>query len=715
MRLIAIQLREPFPAVRKRSTPVHLLLVLPMILVQLILIAPPHHAFHFSYFQKNTQRSTLALLWNQQQDNPQRSQKKRFAQVHQNRMVQKKSSQNQQRPVDQQIEELEEKLRQRWGTELSVWTRQDHDDDDDDDAMYERVVAPGPKQDSSRKGSAKATPSFEYYDADDEGYENKNSQSSESSWNFRHLLKPEPEKGQGTFATKNETTPSRTPVNETPPTRSQGEDSKPRQNNPMAAPKIDPQTNQPMFLTLEQAKRQQQSMLSSSNTNDGDEDSSHDASPSSWQSLGIEHPQLLQNLRKMECQEPLPVQKQSIPHILSNSNEDLVIGTYTGSGKTMAFMLPIIQQQLSLLSNAHNRNNKNVQAIVVAPGRELASQIVSVTRELLLEMDKNNDVSVMLAIGGTTFSRNWQQIRQRKPSILVGTPGRLAEIIVGQPGQKSGKLKINDVCTLVLDEFDALLQYKVHCEPTQAILKTLQGKNTNMQTIVCSATASDMSSKLKDFLRPGYKCISVDANDAGVIPLTKGSSSSPSSQIRVSRTVIHGMVHVPHRRLALDTLRRILHTDPIPQQILIFAENARKVDIVVEKLQGMGIVAAALHGGMGSEKMDRAEVSKALREGYVGIVVATELAARGLDAPLLTHVINLDLPTDASHYAHRAGRCGRGGRPGVVINLTTNPKERNVPSRFAETLGIDIHTVEVRNGKLNIVEPDEIVVPPRQL
>ena len=120
----------------------------------------------------------------------------------------------------------------------------------------------------------------------------------------------------------------------------------------------------------------------------------------------------------------------------------------------------------------------------------------------------------------------------------------------------------------------------------------------------------------------------------------------------------------------------------------------------------LGIIAAPLHGGYGSEKVDRAEVSKALREGYVGIVVATELAARGLDAPLLTHVINLDLPTDASHYAHRAGRCGRGGRPGVVINITTNPKERNVPQRFADNLGITMHTVEARSGKLNIVEPD---------
>ena len=215
------------------------------------------------------------------------------------------------------------------------------------------------------------------------------------------------------------------------------------------------------------------------------------------------------------------------------------------------------------------------------------------------------------------------------------------------------------------------------------------------------------SSKVIDFLRPGFEKAMADEDDVLVTGrvTTDGKSSSTPTAARVSRTVIHGVVHVPHKRLALDAVRRILHTDPIPQQILIFVDNARKVDIVVEKLADRGIIAAALHGGMGSEKMDRAEVSKALREGYVGIVVATELAARGLDAPLLTHVINLDLPTDASHYAHRSGRCGRGGRPGVVINITTSNVERNVPKRFTDTLGVELFTVEPRAGKLIMVDP----------
>lgn len=262
---------------------------------------------------------------------------------------------------------------------------------------------------------------------------------------------------------------------------------------------------------------------------------------------------------------------------------------------------------------------------------------------------------------------------------------------------------------MVLDEFDALLEYKPHAEPTRAILDTLQRRHgTALQSIFCSATASDLmdSPKVTQYLRPGFATALADDDDVFVTATTTAGSSAKKRRPQVSKTVLHGVVHVPHRRFAIETIRRILHTDPVPQQILIFVESSRKVEIVVEKLGQQGIIAAPLHGGKNSDKMDRADVSKALREGYVGIVVATEMAARGLDAPLLTHVINMDLPTDASHYAHRAGRCGRGGRPGIVINMTTCPKERKVPQRFSDTLGIDLYTVEPRNGKLLLVDPE---------
>jgi superfamily II DNA/RNA helicase len=141
---------------------------------------------------------------------------------------------------------------------------------------------------------------------------------------------------------------------------------------------------------------------------------------------------------------------------------------------------------------------------------------------------------------------------------------------------------------LVLDEFDALLEYKPHRDPTAAIVTTLKQRHRDaLQAILCSATATDMlgSPKLDNYLRPGFVQAMADRDDILVTSPVKGERGNVGKGItRVSRTVIHGVVHVEQRRLALETLRRILHTDPLPQQILIFVENARKVGIVVDKV-----------------------------------------------------------------------------------------------------------------------------------
>ena len=271
-----------------------------------------------------------------------------------------------------------------------------------------------------------------------------------------------------------------------------------------------------------------------------------------------------------------------------------------------------------------------------------------------------------------------------------------------------------------------------------AILKAVDRQHgQSLQRVFCSATASDMlggkdrnmDADIESYLRPGYAHASVDENDLLVTSgvQTKSRSGGMTTSVRVSKTTIHGTLHVPSRRLALEAVRKILNTNPAPQQALIFVDSPRRVDIVIDKVRSsicevvccwpfqfvicssftqlaeMDIVAAPLHGGANSGKGDRAEVNKALREGFVGIVVATEMAARGIDAPYLTHVINLDLPTDASHYAHRAGRCGRGGRPGVAVSITCDVREKGVPKRLAEDLGITMYNVEAKEGKLRII------------
>lgn len=683
------------------------------------------------------------------------------------------------------IEQLEDKLSSRWGTDLNTWTAKDHDDDEEEvwgdqstkvkgevpKFRARRVLDPWQKSDevaatglpagigTSSKltrraqlnqmrigkekegGVAAAGPPAvvdassnlasrarsnqerirndkqgkqikptEFYDEEDVGYEPRGKRSSKNEFVVDDLIAPKPAGGVGTFQKESNSggfffrQVSSETVLSTDESAGKAElQRKERQEKVPSISLLDENGNA-LLLTLKQAERNfEQSLRSLGVDPDDYYKETQDLTnryvakdSQTWEDLGITSPILLRNLDKMGCARPLAVQTNSCSSVIQGN--DVLIGTYTGSGKTLAFLVPLMQK----LMDDSSLVDKSVRTIIVAPGRELASQIVSVARELL----EGTEMTSMLAIGGTTFSRNLEQIRKNKPAILVGTPGRLAELIVGRPGEKNGRLKINKVSSLVLDECDALLEYKAHRDPTTALVQRMkQNQGDALQSVLCSATASDLlgSSKLQNYLRDGYATAMADSDDVMVTSGLAGKENNVKGT-RVSRTVIHGVVHVPHRRYSLDYLRRILHTDPIPQQILIFVENSRKVQIVVEKLEEMGIIAAPLHGGAGSEKTDRSEVSKALREGYVGIVVATELAARGLDAPLLTHVINMDLPTDASHYAHRAGRCGRGGRPGVVINMTTNPQERKVPQKFADSLSIQMCSVEPRNGKLAIVD-----------
>ena len=156
---------------------------------------------------------------------------------------------------------------------------------------------------------------------------------------------------------------------------------------------------------------------------------------------------------------------------------------------------------------------------------------------------------------------------------------------------RGGRLKVPHLQSLVLDEFDALLEYKPHRDPTAAIVGSLKQRHRDaLQSVLCSATATDMlgSPKLDQYLRPGFAQAMADRDDVFVTSVANDGdddgTAAAGGQPRVSRTLIHGVIHVDHRRFALDTLRRILHTEPIPQQILIFVQNARKVGIVVEKV-----------------------------------------------------------------------------------------------------------------------------------
>ena len=168
----------------------------------------------------------------------------------------------------------------------------------------------------------------------------------------------------------------------------------------------------------------------------------------------------------------------------------------------------------------------------------------------------------------------------------------------------------------------------------------------------------------------------------------------------VPRTITHALISCP-RIKAFEMLRKCLKSKPAVTCALVFVNDPHRVEVLSEQLTAEGFVAAPLHGD--SSKDDRKEILARLRSGRLGLVVTTELAARGIDVPDLTHVINYELPTNAIHYVHRAGRCGRAGREGLVINFA-NPSTKFVVRRFGKQLKIKVLDCEIRQGQIFLKE-----------
>ena len=261
----------------------------------------------------------------------------------------------------------------------------------------------------------------DYYDQDDEGYETEGT-----------MISPRPAGGRGKsaaleggiFSARDKSTTSKKvkePVTTTAATKDKTDKKKkPKQKEPMLEPMLDEDGN-PMYLTLEQAEKIVENILS-------DQDStSSDSERVEWEDIGIANPQILDNLQSAEmiCPFPLEVQVKACPPIIAGN--DVLLSTHTGSGKTLSFLAPIAQNIM-----VNPSNSPLPKALIVAPGRELASQIVSVAQQLFQE----TELTVGMVIGGTSYARNVEMLRTKKPDVVVGTPGRIAELIIGRSGDK---------------------------------------------------------------------------------------------------------------------------------------------------------------------------------------------------------------------------------------------------------------------------------------
>ena len=349
--------------------------------------------------------------------------------------------------------------------------------------------------------------------------------------------------------------------------------------------------------------------------------------------LGLEA-SLLATLESLGYEEPTPIQREAIPPLLAG--RDLLGQAATGTGKTAAFTLPMLQRI------AHGPKARPA-ALVLVPTRELAIQV----GEAVQRYGKELRISVLAVYGGQAIGPQFQALR-RGVDVIVATPGRALDHIRRQT------LKLNHVQIVVLDEADEMLDMGF-AEDLDAILE--QTPKTK-QTALFSAT---MPQRIKSIAHRHLK-------DPVEITIAKEPVKAGAAP-RVQQTAY--IVNRPHRGA---TLARVIDM-AAPKSALIFCRTRLEVDEVTAMLNARGKRAEAIHGGMSQVQRDR--VMHAFKSGQTELLVATDVAARGLDIPAVSHVINYDLPSSAEVYVHRIGRTGRAGREGTAVTIL-DPREQRL-------------------------------------
>ncbi|KAL6572297.1 hypothetical protein OROMI_013255 [Orobanche minor] len=439
-------------------------------------------------------------------------------------------------------------------------------------------------------------------------------------------------------------------------------------------------------------------------------------SAKSFSELGLP-PLLVKTLEKEGYEIPTDVQAAAIPTILKD--HDVVIQSYTGSGKTLAYLLPILSE-VCLLKNDHEpRTKTDIEAVVVAPSRELGMQIVREFEKLLGPSDKR---LVQQLVGGANRSRQEEALKKNKPMIVVGTPGRIAEI------SASGKLHTHNCRFLVLDEVDQLLAFNFREDmhriveqvgrksgASQNFANGTKARRAERRTIMVSATVPFSVIRAArswgcDPLLVQAKCIVpleslTAATGIGPVNTSKTPSDSmsgageqtqaraPLQSLPPSLTHYYSVTRIQHK---VDTLRRCVHALDA-KCVIAFMNHTKQLKDAVFKLEARGMKAAELHGDL--NKLVRSTILKRFRNGDVRVLMTSELSARGLDIPECDLVVNLELPTDSIHYAHRAGRTGRLGRKGTVITICEEP-EVFVVKKMQKQLGVVIGSCQFGEGKL---------------
>jgi superfamily II DNA/RNA helicase len=364
-------------------------------------------------------------------------------------------------------------------------------------------------------------------------------------------------------------------------------------------------------------------------------------------------PELVAALAKQQISAPSPIQIAAIPVLAAG--KDGYLRAETGTGKTLAYLLPLFARiDPAVIAT---------QVVIVAPTHELAIQIHRQACELAVNASRA--IRSVLLIGGTATDRQIDKLKT-KPQVVVGSPGRIAELI------ERGKLKTAHIRAVVIDEADRLLNE----ESLPWIQQIVSAVAPTRQLIFASATIEQQTRQVLETLAPDLAMLR-------------------AGEAAVNKNIEH-LYLICEGRDKPDILRKLLHAFKVPRSI-VFVHRNDVAEEVALKLTHHKLTVADLNSEL--SKLDRKRAMDGIRNGSIRIMIASDLAARGLNLPDVTHVFNLDVPTMSKAYLHRVGRTARAGATGTAVSLVTEIEARLI-RRYEQELGIALQCVRVINGEV---------------
>ncbi|QTM99849.1 DEAD/DEAH box helicase [Sediminibacillus dalangtanensis] len=366
------------------------------------------------------------------------------------------------------------------------------------------------------------------------------------------------------------------------------------------------------------------------------------------------HPVINDVIDRLDFHKPTPIQEKVIPAVLRG--ESVIGQSHTGSGKTHAYLLPLF--------NEMEETKKQVQFVVTAPTRELAIQIYDEVRKIIHYANKDHRWNAKLLIGGTDKKRSIEKLKEQ-PHIVVGTPGRILDLV------EEGALDLYNAKAFVVDEADLMLDLGF----IQEVDKTLVKTNQEIQLLVFSATIPErLQPFLKKYLEnPAH----LTADEHKLSP----------------ETMEHRLVPLRHRSVSEMVFR--ISGAIQPYLAIIFTNGKELANQLAEELTEKGMDVGLIHGGLSPR--ERKRVLKEIQNLRYQYIVATDLAARGIDIKGVSHVINAQLPKEEEFYIHRVGRTARAGMEGTAINLYTDQDVQLIEK--LEKKGLTFTSFDVKDGE----------------